>query len=70
MKTAYKYIYFIKIKESPKTSVWYCHSQSSNSILGMVKWYSPWIQYCFFPESNTIFNLGCLKDVDDFIRQL
>jgi len=70
MKVAYKYIYFIKIENKPKTSVWHCLSQSSHAVLGVVKWYGPWRQYCFFPEPDTIFNVGCHKDIDDFIGQL
>lgn len=70
MKTEYKHIYFVKVADKPKTSVWYCRSEISNDLLGIVKWYSPWRQYCFYPEPNTIFNPSCHKDIDDFMRQL
>ena len=70
MKVAYKYIYFVKIEDKPKTSVWECRSRSSQALLGIVKWYSPWRQYCFLPESDTVFNVGCHKDINDFIGQL
>ena len=70
MKTQYQYIYFTKVEDKPKTSVWYCVGQNNNDLLGIVKWYRPWRQYCFFPEPNTVFNVGCHKDIDDFIGQL
>ena len=70
MKTHYKFIYFIKVEDKPKTSVWHCLSQSTNDLLGEVKWYGSWRQYCFFPEPTTVFNVGCLEDINDFIGQL
>lgn len=66
----YKYIYFRKIKDKPKTSVWLCYSNSSNEVIGTVKWYGPWRQYCFFPEPNTVFNITCHDHISNFIRQL
>lgn len=66
----YKYIYFLKVADKPKTSVWHCRSQSSNALLGEVKWYGPWRQYCFFPEANTVFNVTCHEDINNFIGQL
>jgi len=70
MKTEYKYIYFIWLKNKPKTSVWHCRNQGSNDLLGEVKWYGPWRQYCFFPEMATVFNNTCLDDVNHFMSQL
>ncbi len=66
----YKYIYFIKVEDKPKTSVWHCRNQKSNGLLGVVKWYGPWRQYCFLPEPNTIFNTGCFENINHFIKQL
>jgi hypothetical protein len=73
METEYKYIYFEKIekiKDLPKTSVWECKNNRSNEIIGIVKWNSQWRQYCFFPDSYTIFNSTCLQDIIHFINQL
>ena len=70
MKTKYKYICFRKFEEKPKTSVWHCRNLRSDALLGVVKWYGPWRQYCFIPESGTIFSISCHDDIDDFIRQL
>ena len=70
MKTHYKYIYFRKGEDKPKTSVWYCHSKSSNASLGVVQWYSFWRQYSFIPSRDTVFNNTCLDDINDFIGQL
>jgi len=69
MISTYKYIYFIEVETKGKTSRWECLSKSSQDVLGEVKWYGPWRQYCFFPK-NAIFNKGCLEDINDFITQL
>ena len=41
-------------------------------VLGEIKWYSPWRQYCFLPGHNTyfVFSKGCLDDVSNFIGRL
>jgi hypothetical protein len=71
LQTQYEYVNFIKLemKMPRKTDVWCCRT-NSYGILGKVKWYATWRQYCFFPEANTVFNRGCMEDIGDFIRQL
>ncbi len=39
------------------------------SSLGEVKWYGSWRQYCFFPESDTVWNATCLKDIQAFLDE-
>ena len=70
MKTEYEYIYFAKLPPKPKTVVYECRSIKTTESLGVVRWYGPWRQYCFFPGKDTIFNVGCMSDVIDFIKQL
>jgi hypothetical protein len=53
-----------------KTAVWQCLNKSTDFSLGTIQWHSAWRQYCFFPEWNTVFNRGCLEDINDFIQQL
>ena len=38
--------------------------------LGLIKWYGPWRQYCFYPEPQTVWNTGCLEDIQDFLNVL
>ena len=64
------YITFKKIEDKPKTSVFAILSKSNDDILGIVKWYAPWRQYCFFPENDTLWNPSCMKDVREFILGL
>ena len=70
MITDYKYIYFIKVKDKPKTSVWHCKNKSNNDLLGVIEWYGPWRQYCFNPHPYTVFNFTCLDHINNFINQL
>jgi hypothetical protein len=41
-----------------------------NQEIGVIKWYSAWRQYCFFPEFNTIWNKECLNSVNEVITEL
>ncbi len=61
------YIEFDIIAEKPKTMVWAVRNISSQVIIGYIKWYPAWRQYCFFPEADTIFSVGCLNDINKFI---
>ena len=65
-----KFINFKLLEKKPKTSVYAVINIKLGNILGIIKWYSSWRQYCFFPESNTVFNKDCLSDIEDFIRGL
>ena len=64
-----KYIYFEIIEEKPKTKVWSIFNKTDLSQLGIIKWLGSWRQYCFFPESKTIWSTGCLQDIIDFIAK-
>jgi hypothetical protein len=70
MRTEYKYINFVKIGDTGKTSTWAIQNNRSNSSLGEIKWYSAWREYCFFTTSGVVFNKSCMLDILDFIKQL
>lgn len=72
MKTEYKHIHFEDISymyPGRKTSVWLC-SNNDDEVLGEIKWYSPWRQYCFFCKDSIILAGSCHTDIADFIKQL
>jgi len=66
----YRYIEFKLLEKKSKTSVWECLNINSSVRLGIVKWYPYWRQYCYFPEKDTVYSVGCLEDINDFITQL
>lgn len=66
----YDYIYLAEVPGKTKTSVWECRNNRSDDILGHVRWYAPWRQYCFYPNTETVFNKGCMNDICRFIDRL
>jgi len=70
METKYQYIRVVKIADNPKTSVWSCCNKHSGDELGIIKWYGPWRQYCYFPTTQAVYSKGCLDDIGDFISRL
>lgn len=50
-----------------KTLIWTVTNIKSKTILGYIRWYSFWRQYCFFPESPMVFSAGCLQEIIQFI---
>jgi hypothetical protein len=67
---AVKFVEFNLVGLKPKTEIYGVRNIKSQAILGYVKWYSSWRQYCFLPEPNTIFSVGCMEDIRDFTRDL
>lgn len=65
-----KYMAFKLIEQKPKTQVWAVLNNKSGFRLGVIEWYGPWRQYCFFPTADTVFNIGCLFDISNFIKGL
>jgi hypothetical protein len=73
MKTEYQYLVFIKKDNtSGKTMIFECRNKRSYTILGIVKWYVSWKQYCYFPEMflDVVYSAGCFDDISNFIKQL
>lgn len=64
-----KYIEFFPGASKPRTKTWGIVSKSSGDLLGVVEWYGPWRQYCFFPEEGMVFSKGCLEDINAFIEE-
>lgn len=64
----YKYIKFILVKEKPKTKVFNCVSKEIR--IGEVRWYPRWRKYCYFPVDNSLYDSGCLADIQDFLDTL
>ncbi len=65
-----EYMEFFRSGYTGKTEVYDVLSKRSGAILGHVKWYGAWHQYCFFPSPQCVFNNGCLNDIVEFIQGL
>lgn len=65
-----KYLSFIVKEHKPKTKVVAVVNKTHKDEIGVIRWYSGWRQYCFFPHPNTIWNTACLDDVNNMITEL
>ena len=81
MKTEYKHISFVKVADKAKTSVWSCQNNHSGfklgnrtwdrTELGIVRWYGPWRQYCYFATNGlAVYSESCLRDICSFLAEL
>lgn len=68
--TTCKHISFVLTETKPKTDVYRVISNSGGEYLATIKWHGPWRQYVVQPESDTIWNRDCLRDVIEFIQGL
>lgn len=53
-----------------KTKTVDIQNKSSGVILGTIKWYPGWRQYCFLPAADCVFSKGCLEDIGTAIAEL
>jgi len=67
---AKKYIEFDKVGDTGKTEIWNVLSISSGFVLGQIRWYGAWRQYCFYPSGNSIFNIECMRQIQAEIKTL
>ncbi len=65
-----RYMEFDKVGDTGKTEIWNIISKSSGFILGQIRWFGAWRQYCFYPSANCIFNTSCISDISGMIKEL
>ena len=56
-------------EEGRKTERWKVISAMGSHQLGVVSFHPAWRKYVFWPESNTIFDPACLRELADFVEQ-
>ena len=56
------------VNKGAKTRQFSVFSRANSSLLGYVKWWANWRQYCFFPL-NSLFNYECLQQVAQFCKE-
>lgn len=67
------YVTFALREERPKnrkTDVYVIKSRRDNFPLAIIKWSGAWRRYCFFPNDDTIWSVGCMAEVSAFIDGL
>lgn len=69
-KITYKSDYFYITEEilpNRKTLI-YNIINNNNLKIGQIRWYGPWRKFCFYPDSDTIWDNKCLQDVLNIIN--
>ncbi len=67
----YEYFRVVRMPREPgRKTERYALVTRHNDRIGVISWYSPWRQYCFFPENDTVWSAGCLRDVQAFLAGL
>ena len=62
-----KWIYFDLFSTGEKTNKWFVVARRGDKVLGEIKWRGAWRQYCFSPAVGTVFNVGCMHAICEFI---
>jgi len=66
MKRRYEHIHF----EDDGGKVYYCKNNQSKGIVGVVSYYPSWKRYVFEGREFCVFDISCLADIIDFMKQL
>lgn len=53
------------IKPGAKTRIFNVYN-CNHKLLGHVKWWTSWRQYCFFPLDSSLYNTDCMYDLAEF----
>ena len=64
-----KWIFFELLEKGEKTNKWYVIARRNEAVLGEIKWFGRWRQYCFFPVIGSVFNNGCMESICEFIKE-
>lgn len=55
-----------KVRPGIKTKWWTVWSKSG-SLLGNIRFHSPWRKYVFHPDGDTMFDASCMRDIVSFL---
>lgn len=65
-----KYLKFTGEVPRLKTDVVTVKNKRTLAVLGQIKWYGAWRQYCFFTRQPIILNDGCMNEISEMCRQM
>ena len=65
-----KYLLFTVNCVKGKTKVIDIVNIHHHEVIGEIKWFPRWRQYCFFPIAETVWNKTCMEDVYEVINIL
>ena len=65
-----KYVWFDPLIWGGKTTKAIVKTVSTGEEIGVVKWFPAWRRYCFFPDSDTLYDSQCMKDISAYVDEL
>lgn len=65
-----KYMTFSQLGNLHNMPFYEVTNNKSGGLLAFIEWYSPWRQYCLFPEEGVVFNDSRLMDIVVFLKEL
>ena len=70
MNKVFEYVIIVEVEKKPKTSVFNVLNRKYGYLLGTIRWYGAWRGYVLDIQEKTIWSIGCMNDVLDFMRDL
>jgi hypothetical protein len=64
-----KYIEFVPNIQPHNTKIWSVINIKSRYLLGYIRWYPFWREYCFFPQPKRVFSASCQQEIVNFILE-
>jgi hypothetical protein len=65
-----QWLEFIPLQFAGKTVKVEVRSRQHGDVLGTIAWWASWRCYVFHPGQWTVFNAGCLADIQAFLVEL
>lgn len=62
------YLRFEEVPTSDQESRRWKVGTKRGTYLGHIRWFAPWRQYVFYPSIDTLYSVGCLRDIAKFIE--
>jgi hypothetical protein len=60
----------IELSKSGITKIYNVYPKESDSALGQIKWFARWRKYSYFPNTGTLYEEKCLRDLATVIEDL
>lgn len=61
---------FLTFKEVPAPGKTKIFEVVNGQVLGKIKWWAAWRRYTFQPLANTVWDVNCLIEINNFITRL
>lgn len=57
------------VSKGRKTLIWNVVTKGAMLSLGSISWFARWRKYAFFPNTGTLYEQTCLRDIAQFIDE-